>query len=72
VKRASAFSWGLIGYEVISPVANFHYSTSYLFTNGPFQNAGVKANYAISDKVGIMVGALMMLGILIKQIQLKV
>jgi hypothetical protein len=46
-----------IGYEVISPVANFHYSTSYLFTNGPFQNAGVKANYAISDKVGIMVGA---------------
>jgi hypothetical protein len=37
-------------------VANFHYSTSYLFTNGPFQNAGVKANYAISDKV-IMVGA---------------
>lgn len=45
-----------IGYEVISPVANFHYSTSYLFTNGPFQNAGVKANYAISDKVGLMVG----------------
>ena len=46
-----------IGYEVISPVANFHYSTSYLFTNGPFQNAGIKANYAISDKIGIMVGA---------------
>ena len=46
-----------VGYEVISPLANFHYSTSYLFTNGPFQNAGVKANYAISDKVGIMVGA---------------
>lgn len=46
-----------IGYEVISPLANFHYSTSYLFTNGPFQNAGVKANYAITDKVGIMVGA---------------
>ncbi|MFA9189699.1 outer membrane beta-barrel protein [Flavobacterium sp. FBOR7N2.3] len=46
-----------IGYEVISPVANFHYSTSYLFTNGPFQNAGVKANYAFSDKVGLMVGA---------------
>ncbi len=45
-----------IGYEVISPVANFHYSTSYLFTNGPFQNAGVKANYKISDKFGAMVG----------------
>ena len=46
-----------VGYEVISPLANFHYSTSYLFTNGPFQNAGIKANYAISDKVGVMVGA---------------
>ncbi|MDG2430945.1 outer membrane beta-barrel protein [Flavobacterium sp.] len=46
-----------IGYEVISPLSNFHYSTSYLFTNGPFQNAGVKLNYAISVKVGIMVGA---------------
>ena len=45
-----------IGYEVISPVANFNYSTSYLFTNGPFQNAGIKANFAISDKVGLMVG----------------
>lgn len=45
-----------IGYEVISPLANFHYSTSYLFTNGPFQNAGVKANYSFSDKVGLMVG----------------
>ena len=45
-----------IGYEVISPLGNLHYSTSYLFTNGPFQNAGVKANYAISSKVGLMVG----------------
>jgi hypothetical protein len=45
-----------IGYEVISPLANLNYSTSYLFTNGPFQNAGVKANYAISSKVGLMVG----------------
>ncbi|MWB95990.1 outer membrane beta-barrel protein [Flavobacterium sp. GA093] len=45
-----------IGYEVISPVGNFHYSTSYLFTNGPFQNAGVKANYAITDQFGFMVG----------------
>lgn len=45
-----------VGYEVISPVANFHYSTSYMFTNGPFQNAGIKANYKISDKFGAMVG----------------
>ena len=45
-----------IGYEVISPLGNFSYSTSYLFTNGPFQNAGVKANYKITDKFGAMVG----------------
>lgn len=45
-----------IGYEVISPLGNFSYSTSYLFTNGPFQNAGLKANYKISDKFGAMIG----------------
>ena len=45
-----------VGYEVISPVGNFNYSTSYLFTNGPFQNAGIKANYAISSKIGLMAG----------------
>jgi len=45
-----------IGYELISPVSNFHYSTSYLFTSGPFQNAGIKANYVVSSKVSVMVG----------------
>jgi hypothetical protein len=45
-----------IGYEVISPVGNFNYSTSYLFTNGPFQNAGIKLTYAFSDKVSLMAG----------------
>lgn len=45
-----------IGYEVISPVANFNYSTSYLFTNGPFQNAGIKGTYAFSPKASLMVG----------------
>ena len=45
-----------IGYEVISPSANFNYSTSYLFTNGPFQNAGIKASYVFSDKVSLMAG----------------
>jgi len=45
-----------IGYEVISPAANFNYSTSYLFTNGPFQNAGIKATYKFSDKVSLMAG----------------
>ncbi|MBT28726.1 MAG: hypothetical protein CMO01_03615 [Thalassobius sp.] len=45
-----------VGYEVISPVGNFNYSTSYLFTNGPFQNAGLKFDYAFSDRVALMVG----------------
>ena len=45
-----------VGYEVISPAGNFNYSTSYLFTNGPFQNAGVKFTYAFSDKASLMAG----------------
>src|ERR1700744_3361674 len=45
-----------IGYEVISPTGNFNYSTSYLFTAGPFQNAGLKFTYAFSDKVSLMAG----------------
>lgn len=45
-----------VGYEIISPTGNFNYSTSYLFTNGPFQNAGLKLDYAINDKLGVMVG----------------
>jgi hypothetical protein len=53
----AGFMGTFIGYEVISPLSNFNYSTSYLFTNGPFQNAGVKMNYAVTDKIGIMVGA---------------
>ncbi|MEQ9230015.1 MAG: outer membrane beta-barrel protein [Cyclobacteriaceae bacterium] len=53
----AGFMGTFVGYEVISPSANFNYSGSYLFSNGPFQNAGFKADYAISDKVGVMVGA---------------
>lgn len=45
-----------VGYEVIAPTGNYNYSTSYLFTNGPFQNAGLKATYAFSDKVSLMAG----------------
>jgi len=45
-----------VGYEVISPSANFNYSTSYLFGSGPFQNAGIKASYVFSDKVSLMAG----------------
>jgi hypothetical protein len=43
-------------YEVIDSKTNFHYSTSYVFTNGPFFHTGIKANYAISDKFGLMLG----------------
>lgn len=45
-----------VGYEVISPAGNFNYSTSYLFTNGPFQNAGVKFTYTFSDRASLMAG----------------
>ncbi len=45
-----------IGYELIEPTLNFNYSLSNLFNNGPFFHTGLKANYAISDKVGLMVG----------------
>ena len=45
-----------IGYEVTSPASNFNYSASYLFTNGPFQNAGLKATYTFSDKASLMAG----------------
>ncbi|WP_316805077.1 outer membrane beta-barrel protein [Pedobacter nototheniae] len=45
-----------VGYEVISPVGNFNYSTSYLFGAGPFQNAGIKATYKFSDQVSLMAG----------------
>lgn len=52
----AGFMGTFVGYEVISPVSNFHYSTSYLFGAGPFQNAGIKANYNFSDNVSLMVG----------------
>ncbi|MET4143013.1 porin [Pedobacter sp. UYP1] len=45
-----------IGYEVIVPTGNFNYSTSYLFTSGPFQNAGIRANYTFTPKIALMVG----------------
>jgi hypothetical protein len=45
-----------VGYEVIDAPLNYNYSLSNLFNNGPFYHIGVKANYAFSDKVGLMVG----------------
>jgi hypothetical protein len=43
-----------VGYEVISPVANFNYSTSYLFSSGPFSHMGLKANFQISEDFSAM------------------
>ncbi len=34
-----------LGYEVISPAVNFHYSTSYLFSYGPFNHTGLRADF---------------------------
>lgn len=45
-----------LGYEVISPVANFNYSTSYLFSYGPFSHTGLKADFALSDDFSLMLG----------------
>jgi hypothetical protein len=45
-----------IGYEVIDAPINFNYSLSNLFNNGPFYHVGLKAEYAINDKVKAMVG----------------
>ncbi len=52
----AGFMSTFVGYEVISPVGNFNYSTSYLFSYGPFQNAGIKGTYTFSPKVNLMVG----------------
>ncbi|WP_405294950.1 outer membrane beta-barrel protein [Algibacter sp. Ld11] len=43
-----------LGYEVISPAANFNYSTSYLFSSGPFSHMGIKADFALSDDFSLM------------------
>jgi hypothetical protein len=47
-----------LGYEVISPAANFNYSTSYMFSYGPFSHTGLKADISVSDDVSLMLGVL--------------
>jgi Putative beta-barrel porin-2, OmpL-like. bbp2 len=44
-----------IGYELVDAVDNKNYSMSYAFTNGPFFNTGVKAQYT-AGKFGLMAG----------------
>ena len=40
-----------VGYEVISPAINFHYSTSYLFSWGPFNHTGLRADFAFGNGI---------------------
>ena len=44
-----------LGYEVISPVANFNYSTSYMFSYGPFSHNGLKADFDLGNDWSAMV-----------------
>jgi hypothetical protein len=54
--KVTAGSFGThIGYELLDAVDNKNYSMSYAFTNGPFFNTGVKAQYT-SGKVSFMAG----------------
>jgi len=43
-----------LGYEVISPTANFNYSTSYMFSYGPFSHTGLKIDYAADNGLSLM------------------
>ena len=45
-----------LGYEVISPTGNFNYSTSYMFSYGPFSHTGFKADFTLDGGFSIMAG----------------
>ncbi len=47
-----------LGYEVISPVGNFNYSTSYLFSSGPFSHVGAKADFSLGDDASLMLAVM--------------
>lgn len=47
-----------LGYEVISPTGNFNYTTSYMFSNGPFSHVGLKADFTVSDDFSIMLAVM--------------
>jgi hypothetical protein len=44
-----------LGYEVISPTANFNYSTSYMFSYGPFSHSGIKADFALGESFSLAI-----------------
>ncbi|MDY8138417.1 outer membrane beta-barrel protein [Aquimarina sp. 2201CG5-10] len=45
-----------LGYELISPVTNFNYSTSYMFSGGPFSHTGIKLDYQYNKDWSFMLG----------------
>jgi len=45
-----------LGYEVISPTGNFNYSTSYMFSYGPFSHTGIKADFDLGAGWTLMTG----------------
>jgi len=45
-----------LGYEVIASADNFNYSTSYLFSNGPFSHTGLKVDFQLSNDYSLMLG----------------
>ena len=47
-----------LGYEVISPTGNFNYSTSYMFSYGPFSHSGLKADFNLSENFTAMLSVL--------------
>jgi hypothetical protein len=47
-----------LGYEVISPAANFNYSTSYLFSYGPFSHTGLKADFDLGNDFSLMLAVM--------------
>jgi len=62
VSEATTFTIGrfntYLGYEVISPIGNFNYSTSYLFSSGPFSHVGLKADIALSEDFSLMLAVM--------------
>ena len=45
-----------VGYELVEASNNLNYSMSYNYTNGPFFHTGFKVDFALSDKLSLMVG----------------
>ena len=47
-----------LGYELISPVSNFNYSTSYMFSYGPFSHTGLKADFTLSENLFLLLAVM--------------